>query len=41
MESMILAIGREISMVETAALSPHLGVQVTGVEDLLDDEARA
>jgi alpha-ketoglutarate-dependent taurine dioxygenase len=34
---MILAIGREISMVDTAALSPHLGVQVTGVEDLLDD----
>ena len=24
-------------MVETTALSPHLGVQVTGVEDLLDD----
>jgi alpha-ketoglutarate-dependent taurine dioxygenase len=34
---MILAIGREISMVETTALSPHLGVQVTGVENLLDD----
>jgi hypothetical protein len=39
-ESMILAIGRDISMVDTAALSPHLGVRVTGVEgvaDLLDD----
>jgi len=24
-------------MVETTALSPHLGVQVTGVENLLDD----
>jgi hypothetical protein len=24
-------------MVETRALSPHLGVEVTGVENLLDD----
>jgi alpha-ketoglutarate-dependent taurine dioxygenase len=38
-ESTILATGREISMVDTTALSPHLGVRVTGVEgvaDLLD-----
>jgi hypothetical protein len=31
-ESMILAIGREISMADTAALSPRLGVRVTGDE---------
>jgi alpha-ketoglutarate-dependent taurine dioxygenase len=34
---MILSFGREISMLETTALSPHLGVRVTGVENLLDD----
>jgi alpha-ketoglutarate-dependent taurine dioxygenase len=34
---MILLSGREIFMVETRALSPHLGVEVTGVENLLDD----
>jgi len=34
---MILATGREISMVETMALSPHIGVQVTGVDNLLDE----
>lgn len=37
---MILAIGREISMVGTTTLSPHPGGRVTGVEDLLDDAAR-
>jgi alpha-ketoglutarate-dependent taurine dioxygenase len=34
---MILLFGREIFMVETRALSPHLGVEVTGVGNLLDD----
>jgi hypothetical protein len=36
-ESKILVFGREISMADPAALSPHLGVQVTGVANLLDD----
>ena len=31
-ENNILVTGREISMVGTMALSPHIGVQVTGVE---------
>lgn len=34
---MILSIGREILVIETTALSPNLGVEVTGVENLLDD----
>lgn len=34
---MILAFGREILVVETAALCPHLGVEVTAVEELFDD----
>jgi alpha-ketoglutarate-dependent taurine dioxygenase len=34
---MILLTGRKISMVETTALSPHIGVQVTGVGNLLDE----
>jgi alpha-ketoglutarate-dependent taurine dioxygenase len=34
---MILVAGREISMVETAALSPHIGAEVTGVGNLLDE----
>jgi alpha-ketoglutarate-dependent taurine dioxygenase len=38
---MILLTGREISMVETTALSPHIGVQVTGVDDLLDETTLA
>jgi alpha-ketoglutarate-dependent taurine dioxygenase len=34
---MILATGREVSMVETMALSPHIGVQVTGAGNLTDE----
>src|SRR4051794_34760861 len=36
-ESTILTFGREILVIETKALSPTLGVEVTGVDDLLDD----
>jgi alpha-ketoglutarate-dependent taurine dioxygenase len=36
-ESMILLTEREISMAETTALSPNLGVQVSDVENLLDE----
>jgi hypothetical protein len=35
---MILEFGREISLVETTALSPRLGVAVTGVTDLIVGE---
>jgi len=38
MESTILLTGREISIVETTALAPHIGVRVTGVDNLLLDE---
>jgi hypothetical protein len=34
---MILLFGMEIFMIEARALSPHLGVEVTGVGNLLDD----
>lgn len=34
---MVLAFGREILVIETTALTPALGVEVTGVENLLDD----
>ena len=34
---MILGTGRETFMTETVALSPNLGVEVTGVDDLFDD----
>jgi alpha-ketoglutarate-dependent taurine dioxygenase len=35
---MILDTGRETFMTETVALSPSLGVEVTGVDDLFDDK---
>jgi hypothetical protein len=36
-ESIVLIFGREILVIGTTALTPSLGVEVTGVESLLDD----